>query len=80
MNILLTGSSGSIGKDIKKILEKEKNFKLFSISNRFSNFRKDKNTFFQDLKKKIKLSKRIDIVIHQVREIFTKRIFKLQKI
>ncbi len=55
MNILLTGSSGSIGKDIKKILEKEKNFKLFSISNRFSNFRKDKNTFFQDLKKKNKI-------------------------
>jgi len=64
MNILLTGSSGSIGKDIKKILEKETNFKLFSISNKFVNLKKNKNVFYQDLKNKIKLTKRIDVVIH----------------
>ncbi len=67
MNILLTGSDGSIGRDIENDFKNKKNFKIFLISNkkRNDNFKKNENIVIQDLKKKIKLLKyKIDVVIH----------------
>ena len=67
MNILLTGSDGSIGRDIKNNFKNKKNFKILFTTNKKKNedLKKNDNIIIQDLKKKIKsLNYKIDAVIH----------------
>lgn len=66
MNILLTGSNGSIGKELKNYFIKKTNHKLYLPVRKKFKEKKNKrlNYFFCDLEKNINIKFKIEIIIH----------------
>ena len=63
MNILITGSDGVIGGQIKSEFKKYKEYEIYSTSNK-KKIKKRKNTFYQDLTKTISVEPKPDTIIH----------------
>tara|TARA_Y100000816_G_C26091012_1_gene576564 strand:+ start:304 stop:1167 length:864 start_codon:yes stop_codon:yes gene_type:complete len=66
MNILLTGSNGSIGQELKNLFLKNTNHILYLPIRKNIKSKKNKRLkyFFCDLEKSIKLKLKIDVIIH----------------
>ena len=66
MKILITGTSGIVGKEIAKNLRKYKKFKVYETSNKNikKNLSKKNYFYYQNLIKPIRIKENFDIVIH----------------